>query len=705
MFLLFSQCDQCSSNKKVIEELQVEIKRLQEEVSSRQKAVDSIKSFISDEQLKSLENPIRKWSKETIIKSLKLRYALGIHGYNYLRNNNFPLPCYNTLVYRVRHLKLSFGVFHDIFETLQFKVSEMDPSDRLCFLSTDSMEISNQLTYNKNTSEVGGYCTLGDHEAGKTGSKLLLADIRGIKSKWKQVIGCHITGTTVDGQAMKQFIEECLSACRNAGLQVISYGSDMGPENRTLWNKLDVKVQRTGARQNYFRFNDSNVFVVPDVCHLLKNLKNAMLNKCITLPAPYCEKLDLPTRVVTGEHVKTLWKWETDNKKELRFLCHLKHEFLYPDNFQKMNVSAAINFFSIRTASALETAVKNNVLHKDALSTAHFIRIIHEWFSLLSSKLRKTSITKNNKETKYVFLENIINLIEGTQFDKGWKPLNTGIIMTTLSFLDICELLFLKFHYDFVLGHRFTQDALENIFSNIRLKAGKTPTSNQCLQALKGISVSQYLSDIDHSNYANDSDYFLLDFFQNTKQNVDSVQNQTSLTVFQKNFLNIIFKTKNINTLTSYFDSSDLNNLYFLCGSAIHYISKLICESCRTLVVMPSKECKIALDMKYFTESMDKGNLTHPSLSVIELILNCEVIYREHRSFILHNSSQLLMDKILSEIMINFPICNTTQNCNTKYLIIKYFFTIRGYSISSLSVAKKRKRTYGTASVKKKCIS
>jgi len=90
------------------------------------------------------------------------------------------------------------------------------------------VEISNQLTYNKNTSEVGVYCTLGDHEKGKTESKLLLAVIR-IKSKWKQVIGCHITGTTVDGLTMKQFIEECLYACKNAGLQVISYGSDMGP--------------------------------------------------------------------------------------------------------------------------------------------------------------------------------------------------------------------------------------------------------------------------------------------------------------------------------------------------------------------------------------------------------------------------------------------------------------------------------------------
>ncbi|KAF0711126.1 Uncharacterized protein FWK35_00035153, partial [Aphis craccivora] len=237
------------------------------------------------------------------------------------------------------------------------------------------------------------------------------------------------------------------------------------------------------------------------------------------------------------------WKWETDNKKELRFLCHLKHEFLFPDNFQKMNISAAIHFYSIRTASALETAVKNNVLHKDALSTAHFIWTIHEWFSLLSSKVRKTK----------------------TQFDKGWKPLNTGIIMATLSFIDICETLFLKFNYDFVLGHRFTQDALENIFSNIRLKADRSPTFNQCLQALKGISVSQYLFDINHSNYAND-------------------------------------------------------------------------------------------------KSMDKGGLAHPSLSVIELILNCEVIYREHKSFILHNSTKFLKDKIFSEIQINIPICTATKN-------------------------------------------
>jgi hypothetical protein len=33
---------------------------------------------------------------------------------------------------------------------------------------------------------------------------------------------------------------------------------------------------------------------------------------------------------------------------------------------------------------------------------------------------------------------------------------------------------------------------------------------------------------------------------------------------------------------------------------------------------MSSEECYVNLEIKYFTESMDKGDLAHPSLSVIE---------------------------------------------------------------------------------------
>lgn len=66
-----------------------------------------------------------------------------------------------------------------------------------------------------------------------------------------------------------------------------------------------------------------------------------------------------------------------------------------------MHVGAAIRFFSLKTAVAIELGVKLNILPIEAITTAHFIRLIHEWVSLTTSKVRKTSITKRNKENKY----------------------------------------------------------------------------------------------------------------------------------------------------------------------------------------------------------------------------------------------------------------------------------------------------------------
>lgn len=78
-----------------------------------------------------------------------------------------------------------------------------------------------------------------------------------------------------------------------------------------------------------------------------------------------------------------------------------------------MNVGAAVQFFSLKTTAAVETAVNCKMLPKDALTTAHFIRLINEWFSITTSKLQKTSITKRNKEKKYDFLLKLIGIAIG----------------------------------------------------------------------------------------------------------------------------------------------------------------------------------------------------------------------------------------------------------------------------------------------------
>lgn len=80
----------------------------------------------------------------------------------------------------------------------------------------------------------------------------------------------------------------------------------------------------------------------------------------------------------------------------MRLLYHLKKEDVYPDNFQKMHVGAAIRIFSLPTVAAIRVAVQLKELPEEALSTATFIQLIHDWFEMVNSKVKKTSITKHN---------------------------------------------------------------------------------------------------------------------------------------------------------------------------------------------------------------------------------------------------------------------------------------------------------------------
>lgn len=64
--------------------------------------------------------------------------------------------------------------------------------------------------------------------------------------------------------------------------------------------------------------------------------------------------------------------------------------------------------------------------------------------------------------------------------------------------------------FQFFLPSCLTQDALENVFPQVRRKAEMKPTAFQAKRALKLICVSQFIQDIENSNYASESDCHLL---------------------------------------------------------------------------------------------------------------------------------------------------------------------------------------------------
>jgi hypothetical protein len=115
-----------------------------------------------------------------------------------------------------------------------------------------------------------------------------------------------------------------------------------------------------------------------------------------------------------------------------------------------------------------------------SLTTAFFINMVSTWFKLISSRTTTLALNKFNlrvyQET-LLFLDEFITLFSSLQVapDKNgkslWKPIQTGVILTTKSILDLQNLFLNEKKYSFLLTSRFSQDCLENVFSQIRSHA------------------------------------------------------------------------------------------------------------------------------------------------------------------------------------------------------------------------------------------
>lgn len=97
-------------------------------------------------------------------------------------------------------------------------------------------------------------------------------------------------------------------------------------------------------------------------------------------------------------------------------------------------------------------------------------------------------------KTTVDFLESCIALFQDMQVgNKGiFKPVQAGLMITTKSYLKLTDYLIRERGFVYVLGARFSNDFVENLFSNIRKKF-PIPNAVQFKCSLKQITVSQYL--------------------------------------------------------------------------------------------------------------------------------------------------------------------------------------------------------------------
>ena len=96
----------------------------------------------------------------------------------------------------------------------------------------------------------------------------------------------------------------------------------------------------------------------------------------------------------------------------------------------------------------------------------------------------------------------------------GWKPIQTGVLLSTKSLLDLFATLVKTQRFTFLLTGRFTQDSLENLFSQLRGFGDSHPAPVHLRHNLRLLCLAQFMQIPKHSSYEPDDDVYLLNFIK-----------------------------------------------------------------------------------------------------------------------------------------------------------------------------------------------
>ena len=501
----------------------------------------------------------------------------------------------------MEHVKFKPGIQTEVFEYLKLKFSRINHAhEREAVLVFDGMKTTPGIMYDKSTKSYIGQVNLPGHEG--IGSHGLTFTLAGITTRWKQIVAYYYTGDSVDGKVFKPIVEDIIDKSSEIGLNIKVVTSDMDGSNQAFWSALGVRVSRN-QRKNYFLYEGKKIYVMPDPPHAFKNLRTSLINnKVMRISQEIQKKYNLKSNEIKLQHFETL----IQKQKGLTFpLAHKLNEdhISNKNKFAKMRVNRATNFFSSSVSAGMKLLGEESEL-ADMKTTAWFVQKISRWFTLMTSRSRFVALSKTRQdkfEEAKKELNEVMEIFQTIEIGDKWKPVQTAIIMSTMTILDLATYYLDDLKIPYLLTSRFTQDCQENIFSLVR-KKHPTPNSLQFKQDIKLISISQFLKRVLNGNYDFDDRPFLGEFL--------STNNKKKNNLDQELLAGIVFEDISHLEKDLVFEKLDLNTSYYTFGYLISSLIKSrqnICEEC---VVSVSAEegfeavyTKYTTDKKYTSES------------------------------------------------------------------------------------------------------
>lgn len=364
---------------------------------------------------------------------------------------------------------------------------------------------------------------------------------------------------------------------------------------------------------------------------------------------------------------------EIDEKHSLKLAPHLKLKHLNPSHYDKMNVSTACALFNHSITAALRLLVEQKKMEDKALTTAWFLDKVFRWFSLMTSRTPTLALSdlcpQKGKETE-AFLGDFIEMFRKLQiFDQSrpnasWKPVQTGMIITTTTALNLRELYVRSKGLKFLMLSRFSQDALENLFSAIRVKS-PVPRAREFKYTLRLIVLAQFFKPSKHGSYDTDDSVHLTDFLC-SRPDLSAELEPVQMPVMTENLV-----------------PEEQESLEYLAGYIAQSVSKKhgLCDHCKTaLVETDITRAGLLLQLKNYVAN--KSSLCTPSASLMSLLECAETYYRKNEASLVAGKLQLKhVGDLIAAIEPAFSALPTCHDVASKvvqqFLLCRLRFSLR----------------------------
>ena len=437
---------------------------------------------------------------------------------------------------------------------------------------------------------------------------------------------------------------------------------------------------------------DEEIFILADPPHLLKNIRNALLNHGeFTIDPKYVEELNLPSNKVKWEYIKKMVEFQEE--RQLRICPHLTKADIDIGTYSKMKVKFAKHVFSKETAESIKFCCEHypEIFPAEAMTTSVFCSKIGHYFDIMTARGLGLAFSKKNPEKLQEAFDHLewfvgfyTSMLIGKKHKGGLLPTQRGIILATKSMIELTRFMLDQEGIKFLRPGMVGNDPIENFHSCVRAR-NKKPTCLNFMRITKAICMTQCLDGAASGSYDQDgvSESIMIDIkaLKEAKEQLDVErlihENEASLGDLEA------MEDLEFSSLLVGDDIAELNALAYITGYLLRktICSQSKCDLCKSVFVADENDQQMNNQLIRLRDYR-LGALCRPTEVANKMFQQAENIFRVVQEKLISQKKTRLGDKISSAILLHWkaefpqlPTCHLKVMANRFAKVRLLFFS------------------------------